>query len=256
MIARRQRVGVDDDRLRVVGNDDREDATEEGPRRLARLDRARGRLLEGRIHEAMARADRREDPRAKPTPAARRQREPADPARIELQFLAGRAVEHRDRGRRLAKLQLAHREAIERRVGDRDALPREQLPNLRQPQPVGEPPFDHRALRDTLRPAVAAGPAAQRLQPEQRVADLVVGDRAPLGADARRGRGLQIPPHRFRIEPELRRQPLPRQARAPQAQHFFDFDHRDLAIHPASWPGCRPRTETVRRAVRRGGKWF
>ena len=37
----------------------------------------------------MARADRREDPRAKPTPAARRQREPADPARIELQLLAG-----------------------------------------------------------------------------------------------------------------------------------------------------------------------
>ena len=65
---RRQRVRADDDRLRVIGNEDGEDAAEEGPRRFARLDRARGRLLEGGIHEAMARADRREDPRAKPSP--------------------------------------------------------------------------------------------------------------------------------------------------------------------------------------------
>ena len=45
---RRQRVGADDDRLRVVRDDDREDPTEEGPGGLARLDRARRRLLEGR----------------------------------------------------------------------------------------------------------------------------------------------------------------------------------------------------------------
>ena len=52
--ARREGIGVDDDGLGVIGNEDAEDATEKRPRRFARLDRARGRLLEGRIDEAVA----------------------------------------------------------------------------------------------------------------------------------------------------------------------------------------------------------
>ena len=43
----------------------------------------------------MARADRREDPRAKATFLSLREREPADPARIELELLSGLAIEHR-----------------------------------------------------------------------------------------------------------------------------------------------------------------
>src|SRR6266540_7460202 len=59
---RRDRVGDLDDGLGVVGDDDLEDPAEELPGGLARLDGRLGRLLEHRVDEAMARADRREDP--------------------------------------------------------------------------------------------------------------------------------------------------------------------------------------------------
>jgi hypothetical protein len=46
-------------------------------------------FLEGRRDRAVARAHRREDPRAKPALLALREREPANPACIELQLVAG-----------------------------------------------------------------------------------------------------------------------------------------------------------------------
>jgi hypothetical protein len=101
------------DRLGVVGNQDSKDAAEKHPGGLARLDRARCRFLEGRIDEAVARAHGREDPRAKSALLALRQREPAHPARIELQLVSWLAIEHGDRRRRLPKLQLEHRKAVE-----------------------------------------------------------------------------------------------------------------------------------------------
>ena len=52
--ARREGIGVDDDGFGVIGNEDAEDAAEKRPRRFTRLDRARRRLLEGRIDEAVA----------------------------------------------------------------------------------------------------------------------------------------------------------------------------------------------------------
>ena len=52
--ARRQRIGLDDDRLGVIRDQDVEDAAEKLPRRLARLDGACRRFLEGRIHKAVA----------------------------------------------------------------------------------------------------------------------------------------------------------------------------------------------------------
>ena len=70
--ARRERIGGDDDRLRVIRNQDPEDAAEKLPGGFTRLDGARRRFLEGGIDEAVARAHRREDPRAKPTPLALR----------------------------------------------------------------------------------------------------------------------------------------------------------------------------------------
>jgi hypothetical protein len=61
---RRDRIGLRDDRLGVVGDHHAEHAPEEFPGSVARLDRRRGRLLEHRVDEAVARADRGEDPRA------------------------------------------------------------------------------------------------------------------------------------------------------------------------------------------------
>jgi hypothetical protein len=51
----------------------------------------------------------------------------ADPAGIELQFLAHLAIEHRNRRRRLANLQLEDRKPVERGIGDLDPVPDEQL---------------------------------------------------------------------------------------------------------------------------------
>jgi hypothetical protein len=52
--ARREGIGVDDDGFGVIGNEDAEDAPEKRPRGFTRLDRARRRFFEGRIHEAVA----------------------------------------------------------------------------------------------------------------------------------------------------------------------------------------------------------
>ncbi|HVL68918.1 MAG TPA: hypothetical protein VM364_16805 [Vicinamibacterales bacterium] len=51
---RREGIGVDDDGLGVIGNEDAEGAAEKRPRRFTRVDRARRRFLEGRIDEAVA----------------------------------------------------------------------------------------------------------------------------------------------------------------------------------------------------------
>src|SRR5262249_40238867 len=136
--ARRERIGLADDRFGVVGDNDSEDAAEKLPGRFTRFNGASRRLLEGGINEAVPRAHRREDPRAKPALRALRQREPADPARIELQLVPRLAVEHGNGRGRLPKLQLKDREAVERRIGDLNALPGEQLANLGEADAVTE----------------------------------------------------------------------------------------------------------------------
>ena len=185
--ARRERVGCDDDRLRVIRNEDLEDAAKKLPRRFARFDGAGRRFLEGGIDEAVARAHRREDPGAKPPAFALGQGEPADPARIDLHFLARLAIQHRDRRRGLAKLQLEDREPMQRRIRDLDAVAHEQLPDLREPHAVAEPALDGRALLDARRPAVAPGTTARGMQREQDLAGLLVAHRR-RDADAS-GRG-------------------------------------------------------------------
>ena len=99
----------------------------------------------------MAGAHGGENPRAKPAPRRRRRPgEPADPPGVDLELLPRLAIDDRDRRGGLAKLQLEHCEAIQRRIRDPDALPREQFPNLRQPEPVGQPAANRIALRLTL----------------------------------------------------------------------------------------------------------
>jgi len=113
--AGRQGIGGDDDRLRVIRNQDRE-TPPKLPGGLTRLDGAGGGFLEGGIDEAVPRAHGGKNPGAKPSPFPLGQREPAHPARIELQFLARIAIEHRNGRRRLAKLQLEDREAVQRGI--------------------------------------------------------------------------------------------------------------------------------------------
>jgi hypothetical protein len=132
---RGERIGLRDDRRRVIWNQDLEDPAEEVPRGFARFDGARGRLLEGRIDEAVARSHGREDPRAEPA-LVPDQRQPANPARIELELLAGCAVGNWDGRRRAAESQLEDGEAIERRIRQIDALADQQLANLREPEAV------------------------------------------------------------------------------------------------------------------------
>lgn len=123
--AGRQRVGGEDDRLRVIRNQNHEDAAEKFPGGFTRFDGAGGGFLEGGVDEAVPRAHRRQDPGAKPSPFSLRQRESAHPARIELQLLARLAIEHRNGRRRLPKLQLEDREAVQGGIRDLNTLPDE-----------------------------------------------------------------------------------------------------------------------------------
>ncbi|MCA1563386.1 MAG: hypothetical protein LC804_25085 [Acidobacteria bacterium] len=246
--ARREWIRVDDDRLGVVRDEDFENPAKEIPRGLARLDRPRGRLLESGIDEAMPRADRREDPRAKPPTLPLGQREPADPARIDLQLLARLPIEHRDRRRGLAKLQLEDRETVQRGIGDLDAVPDEQLPNLGEPDAVTEPALDRGPLLETARPAVATRSSTGGMQCEQDLTDLLVADHRRATDAGGRGR-REIPADRFRIEPELGGDPLLRQALAAEPKDFPDFNHGDLAIHPCL---LAPSAARSRRPLSRG----
>jgi hypothetical protein len=160
------------------------------------------------------RAHRCEDPRAKPTLLALRQREPADPTRIELELVARLPVEHRDRRRGSSKLQLEDREAVQRGIRDLDPLPEEEFANLGEAQAVAEPPRDRRALLDTAGPTIASRSPAGGMQREQNLTDLVVADCGRHADTGGRGR-LQIASNGFRIEPELGGDSLLRQALPP-----------------------------------------
>ncbi len=93
-----------DDRLGVVGDEDAEDPLEEGPGRLAGLDRRLGRLVEDRVDEPVAGEDGGEDPRPEaPAPAVGVRRERGHPTGVELDLLAGAALGHRDRRARSPK---------------------------------------------------------------------------------------------------------------------------------------------------------
>src|SRR5205814_4896249 len=119
--ARGERIRRRDDGAGVIRNEDLEDAAEEDPRGLARLNGARRGLVERRIDKPIPRPDGREDPRAKAALLAG-ERQPADPARVDLELLTRRAIDDRDRRRRAAEIELDDREAVQRRVRDHDAL--------------------------------------------------------------------------------------------------------------------------------------
>jgi hypothetical protein len=254
--ARRQRIGLEDDRLGVIRDDDIEDAPEKLPGRFTRLNRARGRFFEAGIDEAVAGARRGKNEGAKATLFPLGQREPPDAARIDLQLLAGLTIEHRDRRGGFPKLQLEDREAVERGVGDLDTVADEQLADLREPHTVTEPALDRRTLLKTARPAVTARPTARGVQREQDLPHLLVADRRPH-ADTGGGCRREIPPYGLRIQSELGGDAFLRKALAAEPQDLFDFDHRDLAIHPRLLvPGPSPELETdIARSGERGERF-
>src|SRR5262249_21619136 len=160
----------------VIRNQNLEDAAEEeGPCRLARLNRTRGRLLECRIDKPIARADGGEDPRAK-SPFLSGERQPADPSGVDLQLLTRRAVDDGNRRRRAPEIEFDDGEAMQRGVRDHHALAGQQLANFREPNALLQPLLDRRLLLAAPCPAIAAWPAASWMQREQHVADLRVGE--------------------------------------------------------------------------------
>jgi len=58
---------------------------------------------------------------------------------VDLKLVTRFAIEHGDRRRRPPKLQLDDREAIQRRIPDVHALPRQEFANLGETQSVGQP---------------------------------------------------------------------------------------------------------------------
>src|SRR6185295_7748493 len=169
--ARGERIRRGDDGAGVIRNQDLEDAADEGPRRLAGFYGARRRLLERRIDKPIPRADGGEDPRPK-SPLLARERQPPDPARIDLQLLARGAVDDRDRRGRATEIELDDGEAMERGVRDRHALAREQLANLRQANALLQPLLNRDSLLAAAGPAVPAWTAPGGMQREHHIADL------------------------------------------------------------------------------------
>ena len=236
-----ERIGRGDERARVIRNHDAKHAAVEAPGRLARLDRARRRLPEARIDEAVAGHARREDPRAEaPAPSALIGLERRHPPRVEVDLLARCAVGYRDRRRAAAEAEHRGRKAVQRRRRDQHALPGEQPADFGEPQSGSEALGDEVPVRLTLLPARAVRPLAAAAQRRQ-------DRRHPLVAE---GRGVhpgrqptplarpQVAPHGLRVEPEPARDLLAPRPGEPLPEHLRDLDHRDLPIrHHPSPPG-------------------
>src|SRR5439155_16035961 len=130
------------------------------------------------------------------------------------------------------------------------------LANLRQPETVLQPAANRVLLHATPVPVVTPRPPAAGVQREHHVAELRLAHDVPADAEPRALRHGDVPPDRFRIEPQARGNALLRHAIPPEAEYFGDFNHRDLAIHPRPPATGKPGTGDRYRAVRRGGKGF
>jgi hypothetical protein len=124
-----------------------------------------------------------------------------------------------------------------------------------------------RALRLALCPAVPAWSTTSWLKGQEHRAYVVVAHGLAPDAQAEiRGR-TGIATNGFRVQPQLRREPLGRHPLAPESQDFFDFEHGDLAIHPrllvqGTAPDRRPlsrdqaRGKGFEKLAPQGGKGF
>ena len=177
------------------------------------------------------------------------QRQPADPAGIELQLLAGLAVGDGIVGAVWPNSQLDDGKPMQRGIRQVDALAGQQLANLRQPQAVCRASRDRVLLRATPSPVVASRPPAAGMQRQQHVAELLSltassPTRSPVPSAT-----VTIPPDRFRIEPQRAAMRFFGTPARQRRRYFGDFDHRDLAIHPGLLPGRKARD---RRPLSRG----
>ena len=231
-----ERVGGVHDRLGIVRNEDGEDPTEEGPGRLARLDRARRRLAEARVDEAVARVDRGEDPGPEAAPApVRVGGEQRHPSGVDLDLLPGAAVGHRHRRGRAPEAEGGDREAPQRRVGQVHTLPPQELADLGEPDPLREVCADDRLVPHALDPRRPVGPRRDRLERDHDHRDTLVRQRGRTVArpQARPRRRPHVAAHGLGVESELRGDPLARHALHPEPEHLLHVDHRDLPIrHP------------------------
>lgn len=148
-------------------------------------------------------------------------------------------------------------ESIERRIRQRNALAYEELANLRQPEAGLEPALNRDLLCATPVPILTARSSAARVQRQQHVAQLRLIDRVAAHAQTCARRHGDVPPNRFRIEPQPCGDAFLRHAVAPEAKYFGDFNHPDLAIHPGPpAAGQGPGLKTVIARSDEGGKGF
>ena len=138
---------------------------------------------------------------------------------------------------------------MQRRIGNRDPRSREQLADFAQAHALSQPPLNGLALGHAVAPRVAPRTSSARLQRQQDIADVLLGEHRPeLQPDA--GPDRDVVPHGFRIKPQLGGDALFGRPAQPQPQRFLDFEHRDLAIHP--WPPAPASQGPKREACTRG----
>ena len=120
---------------------------------------------------------------------------------------------------------------MQRRIRNRDPHPREQFADFAQAYALSQPPLNGLALIHAATPGVASRTSSARLECQQDLADVRLGEHRPeLQPEA--GPDRDVVPHRFRIKPQLGGDALFRRPAQPQPQRLRDFEHRDLAIHP------------------------
>jgi hypothetical protein len=152
------------------------------------------------------------------------------PTGIDVDLLARLAVGNGDRRCMAPKVELSDGESMQPRVRNLDPAAMQQPANLGQANLLLDQSLDLGALGPARLPAIAVGALYARLQREHDGTDLLVGE---LGRACRKPRTLaggDVATHGLDVQRQLGGDPFLLRPTHPEEEHFFDLDHRDLAV--------------------------
>ena len=246
--ARVHRVGVGDDGLHVVGDQDLEDPLEERPRRFTAGDDRHQRLRVRQPDEHVPGITGGEDQGVDLPPAAiRRVGEVAQVSEVDLQLHAGLAVGDPDGGVLHAEPAPFGGEPVQRPIGHHTPLPGQQFVDLHHRQRLGVLAVTLEPHRDLLLAGLQGLPRrpvpvrAGRTHHRHHLGDQLVVDRREPRVPLQAGllRGGDVPAGRLPVHPRPFGDRPQAGALQPAAEHFPDLNHTDLPESHARRPPYR-----------------